>query len=61
MSVDFSGTANQIGFDDITLGSATPGMSGSPEPCTSALMGTGLLGALFYSVRKRHASSQNAL
>jgi VPDSG-CTERM motif len=25
LSVDFGGTANQIGFDDVTLGSSTPG------------------------------------
>ncbi len=30
-SVDFSGAANGIGFDNITLGSSTPG-SGSPPP-----------------------------
>lgn len=29
-SVDFGGTINQVGFDNITLGAATPGGSGSP-------------------------------
>jgi hypothetical protein len=37
-SVDFSGVANQIGFDDITLGSATPGV---PEPASILLFGLG--------------------
>ena len=45
-SVDFSGTANQIGFDDITLGSATPGPSrGVPEPGSLVLLAAGALGA----------------
>lgn len=47
-SVDFSGVANQIGFDDITLGSETPGGTGNPvipEPGTMLLMGMGTLAA----------------
>jgi len=40
-SVSFAGTANYIGFDNITLGSATPGGS-TPEPTTMLLLGTGL-------------------
>ncbi len=40
-SVDFAGVANQIGFADITIGSATPGV---PEPASLAVLGTGLLG-----------------
>jgi hypothetical protein len=53
MSVDFSGVANQIGFDNITLGSSTPGGM-SPEPATYALMGGGLVAAgLFRSRRRR--------
>jgi hypothetical protein len=42
-SVDFSGTANYIAFDDITLGSQTPS-TGVPEPCTMLLLGSGLAG-----------------
>jgi hypothetical protein len=30
MSVDFGGTVNQVGFDNITLGSGTPGGGGGP-------------------------------
>ncbi|MGA9828003.1 MAG: hypothetical protein WBQ57_06660, partial [Rhodanobacteraceae bacterium] len=32
MSVDFGGTVNQVGFDNITLGSGTPGGGGPPPP-----------------------------
>ena len=42
-SVIFTGTANQIGFDNITLGSETP-TPGVPEPASLVLLGTGLLG-----------------
>ena len=31
-SVDFGGTVNQVGFDNITLGSGTPGGGGGPPP-----------------------------
>ena len=41
-SIDFGGTANQTGFDDITFGSATPGQT--PIPGTIALLGLGLAG-----------------
>jgi hypothetical protein len=34
MSVSFAGAADQIGFDNITLGSETPGGAGVPEPTT---------------------------
>ena len=54
MSVDFSGTANQIAFDDVTLGSSTPG-TGTPEPATYALTGSSLLAVFAYSLRKRRS------
>jgi hypothetical protein len=43
-SIDFGGSANLIAFDNITFGSATPGV---PEPATWAMMigGFGLVGA----------------
>jgi len=42
-SVDFSGTENQIGFVDITLGSATAGGGkGVPEPATVSLLALGM-------------------
>jgi hypothetical protein len=41
-SVDFGGTADLIGFDNITLGSATPGNT-VPEPGTFMLLGLAAL------------------
>lgn len=38
-SVHFSGTGGEIGFDDITLGSAIPGQPSVPEPATLTLLG----------------------
>lgn len=52
-SVDFGGSANAIGFDDITLGSVDPGNpSDLPEPATLALSMLGLAG-LAASHRRR--------
>lgn len=48
-SISFAGTANFIVFDDVTFGSAVPGV---PEPSTYALFGLGLAG-LAYATRKR--------
>jgi hypothetical protein len=48
-SVDFSGGANYIGFDNVTLGSGTPG---TPEPATLVLLGSGMLG-IASRLRKR--------
>lgn len=42
-SVGLMGAANQILFDDITLGSATLGSRAVPEPGTLVLLGGGLL------------------
>jgi hypothetical protein len=41
-SIDFGGTANQTGFDDITFGTNIPGPV--PEPGSLALLGLGLAG-----------------
>lgn len=43
-SVDFGGTANQVGFDDITIGSAIAGGGDVPEPAGLALVGLALAG-----------------
>ncbi len=44
-SVDFSGTANQIGFDDITIGSVTPGADRAvPVPSSLVLLAAGIAG-----------------
>jgi hypothetical protein len=43
-SVEFGGSANQIGFDNITFGDAAP-QSSVPEPASLLLLGMGLAGA----------------
>jgi hypothetical protein len=47
-SVNFTGSANIVGFDDTTLGSLTPDCppTATPEPTTMVLLGAGALGAL---------------
>ena len=53
-SIDFGGTVNQTGYDNITFGSATPGGGGNavPEPASLALLGLGLAGFSFLRHRK---------
>jgi hypothetical protein len=56
-SVNFTGTANYIGFDNVTLGSSTPVNQNSadvPEPATIALLVAGLAGIGL--VRRRKAA-----
>ena len=54
-SIDFGGTANQTGFDNITFGSVTPG--GVPEPSTWAMMLLGF-GAVGFAMRRRRTASR---
>ncbi len=49
MSIDFSGTVNQVGFDNVTFGSVNP--SPVPVPGAALLFGSSLLGML--AVRRR--------
>ena len=55
-SIDFGGTANFTGFDEITFGSATPGdpTTPIPEPATLLTVGVGLAAA----VRRRFGRKQ---
>ncbi len=44
-SINFGGTVNQVGYDNITFGSAIPGGGTDvPEPASLALLGLGLAG-----------------
>jgi len=54
-SIDFGGTVNQVGYDNITFGSATPIVPGIPEPSTYAMLALGLAGVGFVSRRRKNA------
>jgi hypothetical protein len=44
-SIDFGGTVNQVGYDNITFGSSIPGGGTTvPEPGTLGLLGLGMVG-----------------
>lgn len=53
-SVDFSGVANQVAFDNITLGDVIPGNPGVPEPASWAMMlaGFGIVGGAIRNRRR---------
>ena len=51
-SIDFGGTANQTGFDNITFGADTPVV---PEPSTYALMALGLAGIGLVARRRQRS------
>jgi hypothetical protein len=53
MSAVFTGTANHIGFDDITLGSSKPG--NAPEPASILMLGSGVAALGLLRLRKRKA------
>ncbi len=56
MSVVFAGVGNQIAFDDITFGSATPGPNPTvPEPTTIGMVGTAAAVAAFRLRRRQRA------
>jgi PEP-CTERM motif len=56
-SVEFAGVENQIVFDDVTFGSATPGQT--PLPATAPLLagGLGLIGLLARRRKQKHAAA----
>jgi PEP-CTERM motif len=57
-SISFNGVANEIVFDDITFGSATPGpVTGVPEPVTLSLFGAGVAGMVAMRRRKKAANA----
>lgn len=57
-SIDFGGTANQTGYDNITFGSSVAG-GAVPEPATWAIMllGFGFVGAFMRSAKRQQTLS----
>jgi hypothetical protein len=54
MSVDFSGTASQIAFDDVTLqGTPDATVTGTPEPGGFSLLALGLVSLMAIAMRRR--------
>ncbi|WP_282605698.1 hypothetical protein [Pelagibius sp. Alg239-R121] len=63
-SVDFGGTLNQVGFDDITFGSATPGRPRAtvvPSPGTLSLFSVGLIGLAGFARKQRQPAQGSPL
>lgn len=58
MSVDFGGTANYTGYDDVTFGATTPGNTAVPEPATMLLLGTGAIAAFGKRRLQRRAAQR---
>lgn len=50
-SIDFGGTVNQVGYDNITFGSVDPNILSVPAPGVLGLLGLGLVGMLFFRRR----------
>lgn len=59
-SVDFGGTVNQIAFDNITFGSATPGGGSTSTPEPGSLLGLLGLGAFGSNTILKRKKQQNA-
>jgi hypothetical protein len=59
-SVDFGGTANQIVFDDITIGSATAGGGGQEVPEPFTIIGTLIGGTAAFRMKKNLKSTNKA-
>lgn len=53
-SIDFGGTADQVGYDNITFGSINPNVPAVPEPGSYAMMVAGLVGLRLAARRRRH-------
>lgn len=55
LSVDFGGTVNQIGFDNITFGSSVPEVNPIPEPGSVVALGCVLASGLLLRSRRSKA------